>query len=109
MRTCNLEIQATSTTGLPQWDAVRRELRVGEVVVKRFRGAAPNQTTILAAFEEEGWPERIDDPLPPDPYCSSSERLHDAIKNLNRNHLVPLLRFHGDGTGRGIRWQIEET
>lgn len=109
LRTCNLEIAASSTTGLPRWDAVRRELRVGEVVVKRFRGAAPNQTTILAAFEEQCWPERIDDPLPADPYCDSSERLHDAIKNLNRDHLVRLVRFHGDGTGKGIRWQTQGT
>lgn len=92
----------------PTWDAVRRELRVGDVLVKRFRVPAGNQTLILEAFEEEDWPERIDDPLPPQSGRDSRNRLHEAIKSLNKNHRVALLRFHGDGTGEGIFWEMQE-
>src|SRR5207247_9758075 len=90
---------------LPRWDSERRELRWGELVVKQFRVPAPNQETVLAAFEEEGWPRRIDDPLPPradqDPKC----RLHDTINKLNRNQQQPLIHFRGDGMGRGLHWE----
>src|SRR5687767_8848755 len=47
------------------WDAQRCELRVGEELVKKFRRPADIQQAILIAFAEQGWPPRIDDPLPP--------------------------------------------
>lgn len=90
----------------PIWDPERRELRVGEMVVKRFRQPAQNQELILTVFEEDGWPERIDDPLPPDPVRDPKERLHDVIKKLNRAQDVALIRFHGDGTGTGVLWEL---
>src|SRR5947207_475841 len=37
---------------------------VVELLVKHFRRPAPNQYLILDVFQEENWPERIDDPLP---------------------------------------------
>jgi hypothetical protein len=89
----------------PQWNAELRELRLGDILVKRFSGPAQNQEAILAAFQEEGWPTRIDDPLRPSPNVSSTRRLHDTIKNLNRHQVHCLLRFRGDGTGQGIRWE----
>ena len=92
----------------PCWDAERRELRVGDVVVKRFRQPAVNQILILTVFEEDGWPARIDDPLPPDLQLEAKDRLHDAIKRLNRGQLVPLIRFRGDGTGTGLQWEFAD-
>ena len=59
---------------------------------------------ILAAFEEEGWPSRIDDPLPPQPEQDSKRRLSDTIKCLNRKQASPLIHFRGDGTGEGVVW-----
>jgi hypothetical protein len=79
---------------------------VGELVVKRFKAPAANQETILAAFEEEEWPPRIDDPLPPSPDLEPKRRLHDTINSLNRNQKKQLLRFFGDGSGMGIRWEL---
>jgi hypothetical protein len=90
----------------PQWDKERLELRLGKLVVKRFKVPAPNQETILAAFQEEQWPPRIDDPLPPHPDQDAKRRLHDTINTLNRHQQHPLIHFSGDGSGEGIRWQL---
>jgi len=64
------------------------------------------QEVILMAFEEEHWPPRIDDPLPVHPDLIPKRRLHDTIKSLNRNQKTCLIRFRGDGTGEGIRWEL---
>jgi hypothetical protein len=98
--------QMDGAARVPAWDAERHELRVGEKLVKRFKWPALNQEKILAVFQEEGWPPRIDDPLAPQPDQDPKRRLHDTIKCLNRNQKSPLLRFHGDGTGEGIIWEL---
>lgn len=90
----------------PRWDKQRRELRVGDLVVKRFRNHSPNQEAILSAFEEENWPRRIDDPLHPQAEMDSKCRLHDTIKCLNRHHRDRAIIFSGDGTGQGVCWKL---
>jgi hypothetical protein len=90
---------------VPTWDARTGELRWGEAVVKRFRRPARNQTTILAAFEEDGWPPAIDDPLPQRFSVDPKQRLHDAIKCLNRRMAQRVIQFSGDGSGEGVRWR----
>ncbi len=99
------ELQALAS---PLWDATRRELSFEGSVVKRFRVPAPNQEIIFAAFEEEGWPEHIDDPLPVRRDIDPPTRLHDTINRLNRNQKNCLLRFHGNGTGNGVMWARRE-
>ncbi len=90
----------------PDWDDVRHELRWGGIVVKQYRTPSKNQQTILRAFEEDGWPPRIDDPLPQVPEIDPKRRLGDTIKSLNRKQRHPLLRFRGDGSGAGVRWEL---
>jgi hypothetical protein len=90
----------------PAWDADLRELWLGPVLVKRLLRPAPNQELLLAAFQEEGWPPRIDDPLPRVGERDPVQCLHDTINRLNRSLVRPLLRFRGDGTGRGVRWEV---
>lgn len=92
--------------GHPKWDRDRRELRIGSKLVKVFKLPSPMQEAILMAFEEEHWPPRIDDPLPGHPDHLPKRRLHDTIKSLNRNQKNSLIRFMGDGTGEGIRWEL---
>jgi hypothetical protein len=92
----------------PTWDSVRRELRVGTVVVKRFRQPAPNQEQILEAFEEDGWPPRIYDPLWPAPEQDGTRRLHSTISNLNRGLEPALIRFTGGGDGQSVSWDYGE-
>jgi hypothetical protein len=63
---------------------------------------------VLCAFEEEGWPARIDDPLPPQQDQDSKRRLSDTIKCLNRKQSHHLIHFRGDGTGEGVVWERVE-
>jgi hypothetical protein len=91
---------------VPEWHTDVRELRVGKVLVKAFHRPAPRQETVLAAFQEQHWAKRIDDPLPRLSDRDAKLCLHDTINHLNRNLLEPLLHFFGDGTGRGVRWQF---
>jgi hypothetical protein len=79
---------------------------LGYVVVKQYKVPAANQERVLAAFEEEGWPVHVDDPLPPSGELDPKRRLHDTINSLNRNQKSGLIRFLGDGSGEGIRWEL---
>jgi hypothetical protein len=90
---------------LPVWDPVRRELRLKGKLVKQFRVPSPNQEALLSAFQEEGWPPRIDDPLPRNGCHDHKRRLHDTIKSLNRKQKHRLIRIKGDGTGEGVLWE----
>jgi hypothetical protein len=90
----------------PHWDARRRELTVAGSLIKRYRVPARNQETILSVFEEEGWAEHIHDPLPATLDIDAPTRLHDAINRLNRSQINPLVRFHGDGKGTGVFWEL---
>jgi hypothetical protein len=90
----------------PIWDRDRQQLRAGAAIVKQFKVPAPNQEAVLAAFQEEDWPPRIDDPLWPQPEQDPKRRLHDTINSLNRNQKHPIVRFLGDGSGQGVRWEF---
>ena len=94
---------------LPHWDQQRRELWLGVHLVKRFRLPSVNQERILAAFEEQGWPPSIDDPLPGDPELNSRTRLHTTLQSLNRRQSQRLLHFGGDGTGQRVLWDHVRT
>jgi len=92
-------------SAVPRWNAECHELRWGAKLVKQFREPARNQELILAAFDEEGWPSHMDDPLPNNSNSDSKERLHDTIKRLNRHQVNRLIQFRGDGSGSGIIWE----
>ena len=51
----------------PNWDRETRKFVVGDRLVKHFRVPSPNQAAVLDAFQEEGWPRSVDDPLSPLP------------------------------------------
>ncbi len=90
----------------PLWSRDNRVLSIGGQVVKRYGRSSPNQEAVLQAFQEQGWPCRIDDPLPYSAEVPPKPRLHDTIRWLNLNHEYPLLRFLGDGTGEGVCWKL---
>ena len=97
--------QNTDNFDTPKWNTERRELYFHGEMVKRFRWPAPNQETILEVFSEEGWPLKIEDPLPQESGLNPKRRLGDTIKCLNRNQRASLIRFRGDGTGEGVIWE----
>lgn len=82
----------------PRYDCERRELKYRGQLVKRLRQKADHQEVVLRAFEEDGWPSRIDDPLP-------AGKLAETVKHLHRAMKAPILRFRADGTGEGIIWE----
>lgn len=88
------------------WDADTRELWVNGRIAKRYRWPAANQEAVLNAFQEERWPPRIDDPLPPQGDQDPKRRLGDTIKCLNRKQEAWLIHFRGDGTGQGVLWEL---
>jgi hypothetical protein len=98
-------IQSTHGTLPPIWDAVSRRLSLNGYLIKRFKWPAINQEAILCAFQEDGWPARIDDPLPQHPDQDPKRRLADTIKCLNRKQTNALIHFCGDGTGEGVLWE----
>ncbi len=93
-----------TSTPLPRWDPGTRTLWLGSTLVKQFKVPALNQELVLSAFDEEGWPCSIDDPLPPILTIDPKRRLHDTIIRLNRNQRSALIRFHGNGNGLAIHW-----
>ena len=105
--TANLSHRSATKTDLtPFWNG--SELWWSDRVIKRFRKPAQNQHTVLAVFQEEGWPKRIDNPIPANEQCDAHSRLHDTIKSLNRNHIPDPspIKFRGDGTGTGVIWEV---
>jgi hypothetical protein len=91
---------------VPRWDRRTRTLYLGDQIVKRYRVPAENQEAVLSAFEEEGWGQVIDDPLPPVPDVCPDVRLRDTIRRLNASQTSHLLRFYGDGTGEHVLWEM---
>ena len=89
----------------PHWNSQTRELHLGGKLVKRFAVPADNQERVLAVFEEEGWTECVQDPLPPKADVDGKRRLRDTVKRLNRCRASDGLRFFTDGRGQGIRWR----
>lgn len=92
----------STVTGMPAWDSDRNQLWFEGQVVRQYRGrtVATRIHRILDAFREEGWPCRIDDPLPNGP---DSGRLRSAISKLNEG--LSGIRFFADGSGEGILWE----
>lgn len=90
---------------IPFWDADRQTLYYSNKIVKQFKLPSHNQVSVLAAFEEEGWPSKIYDPLGRKPDIDPKRRLQDTIKGLNRAQKENLIKFLGDGSGEGILWE----
>jgi hypothetical protein len=96
---------ATPSLAVPHWDNALRKLWYRGTLVKWYRVPAESQETILAAFQEENWPPRIDDPLGQVDGLDPHERLHEAVKGLNRGQVTRLMVFRRDGTGEGVMWE----
>lgn len=84
----------------PEWnDAEGKLYFCGEVVRDFSRKRAKSRAEIiLCSFEEDGWPRRIDNPLPPDVDLGKT---CDTIRNG-----LTVLSIERDGSGEGVRWTV---
>jgi hypothetical protein len=86
-------------TKKPRWDARKRELWFAGKIVKRYTRRAPQQEKIYAVFQDDGWPDRVDDPLAPGRLSETLKHMKDSLGKDSP------IRFGGDGTGEGIIWE----
>jgi|GEM_PF-2610792 len=76
--------------------------RLRQLRFEVYDEASPNQTRLLDAFQELGWPRRIDDPIPLRRDPDRRQRLADTVPGLNSSKG---LSFELDGTGEGVIWK----
>src|SRR4051812_43433498 len=77
----------------PVWNSNRRELRLAGKLVKKFGQKASNQESILNAFQRQGWPEGITDPLPKVQGINAKTRLGETVRSLNGCQKEARIRF----------------
>ncbi len=90
---------------VPEWRSAERDLWFDGVLVKKYRQAARNQSKILEAFEEEGWPREIDDPLPFERGLDPKARLRQTVKDLNSSTKNAGIRFSVTRAREGVGWR----
>lgn len=74
-------------TPKPFWDSDRRQLRLGDRIVRNVRGnRADAIITVLEEFEAAGWPADIPNPVP-------KRSVAETARSLNRG--ADGIRFHG--------------
>jgi hypothetical protein len=85
---------------VPKWDATGLELRFHGRPIRTLSPRAKNCKRILDAFHDDGWPPRIESPLPGG---RDSRKLRETVRTLNDG--LTSIRFFCDGTGEGVSWQ----
>lgn len=95
------EIESDATETLIKWE--NRILKLNGKEIAKYKPAAKNQIAILDAFEEEGWPKRIDDPLVPT-QTDPGAKLRETIRGLNDKQ--GFIEFKADGESQGVEWEL---
>jgi hypothetical protein len=95
----------------PHWDAIRRILSVEGRVIKVYRQPSEMQQAVLTAFQESGWTDQIDDPLPQFDfdalrYQDPKARLRKTVEHLNRAQHPSTLFFSATGNGSRVCWSF---
>jgi hypothetical protein len=87
------------TPPTPQWDAKTLTLYLGDKQLKKWVRRAPNQHSLLAAFQKAGWPQSIEAPL-------SGEQLKQALRELRKALRDTPLLFERAGQRCTVSWQV---
>lgn len=95
--------ERSNAADTPRWLSSTGELWFQGEVIRRIRNQAKASTIvrILAAFEENGWPSTIDDPVTAG---GDSVQRRRAVESLN--HGLTLIRFACAGDGESFRWDV---
>ncbi|TWT35867.1 hypothetical protein KOR34_07630 [Posidoniimonas corsicana] len=83
-----------------KWDSDKGELRYSGQLIRTAKRRNTNIRRVLDAFEEQGWPTRIDDPLPGGQDSSRVKETCDSLRNG-----LSVIDFRPDG-GDGFRWEL---
>ena len=88
--------------GRPRWNADTGELWFDGELIRSIKhpAQAKNIVRILAAFEESGWPPRVDDPITSG---GESDTRRRAIESLNKG--LTRIRFSCAGDGESFGWE----
>lgn len=98
-------VMATVSRAKPKWDPETGKLYYRDQIIRKLRKTKDltNIHLILDTFEEDGWPSRIDSPIPND---SSGERLHETIRSLKKDLIG--ITFSVQEGGQAVVWQVAE-
>lgn len=88
---------------LPVWDEKSGNLTFDGKAARHYEKRAYNCIAILDVFQLEGWPVRVDDPLP---NGKNPERLSNTIKTLNTG--LQTIEFFSGGDGQSTGWRKRE-
>lgn len=91
-----LQVVERNGANVPDWDPGSRKLWYRGKLCRRFKKVAPAQMALIAAFEEKGWPRRLELP-------SLAHRLPDTLANMKPD--MKVIRFHRDGDGIAVCWK----
>lgn len=100
-------VDGTDKGPRPVWDKANRKLYYRGRLLRDVAASAKNILAILSAFEEEGWPARVNNPLTGG---AKSKPLRDAIAKLNGGLMgvevgnLAGIKFFADGEAKGVRW-----
>jgi hypothetical protein len=89
----------------PRWDALRRRLFAGRQLLHEYSPQAHNRILILTVFQEEQWPEWIDDPLPGREEGDPLRRLKEAVHGLNHDQRTPQVHFSTVNEKTAVAWE----
>lgn len=96
------ELVRKSSDDKPHFDEVTGELSFRGQVVRSYSPRGTNCLPVLIAFEEEGWPRRINDPLP---VGKNAQRLSNTIRALNKK--LRAIEFYAGGDGESFGWRVK--
>lgn len=94
---------ATARPAVPSWDSASGELRWGGQTIRNVRvmREPSNVQLLLDAFEAQGWPPRIDNPLPD----AEPHQLNQALQQLKKN--LSGIAFRSQEGGKVVCWSAQ--